>query len=189
MLPFWVFMELPVRCSERHDRLSGCVPQADVPCRCPTPHADVPFRCPMPHADVPCPMQMSHSDVLCPMQMSQSDVLCPMQMSPQDEGVGEEPECVVYCHSWQRHAPAPETPSRQETGTTWDPMPASPCRALQGQHGDSDQYPPVTCSQRSNTYSKSCTAPQASASGSTLFYCKANYRTGIKDLCLPVHRD
>ena len=47
-----------------------------------------------------------------------------MQISPQDEGVGEEPECVVYCHSWQRHAPAPETPSRQETGTAWDPMPA-----------------------------------------------------------------
>ena len=39
-----------------------------------------------------------------------------MQMSPQDESVGEEPECVIYCHSWQRHAPAPETPSRQEAG-------------------------------------------------------------------------
>ena len=53
-----------------------------------------------------------------------------MQMSPQDEGVGEEPECVVYCHSWQRHAPAPETPSRQETGKAWDPMPASPHSVL-----------------------------------------------------------
>ena len=42
-----------------------------------------------------------------------------MQMSAQDEGVGEEPECMVYCHSWQRHAPAPETPSRHEAGTVW----------------------------------------------------------------------
>ena len=32
---------------------------------------------------------------------------------------------MVFCHSWQRHAPAPETPSRQETGMAWDPMPAS----------------------------------------------------------------
>ena len=44
-----------------------------------------------------------------------------MQVSPMDEGTGDEPECVVYCHSWHREAPAPDTPSRQEAGAVFFP--------------------------------------------------------------------
>ena len=79
-----------------------------------------------------------------------------MQVSPQDEGVGEEPECVVYCHSWQRHAPAPETPSRQEAGISWEATPAPPGSVLYGRNEDSDWWLPVTCSQSADTHFKSC---------------------------------
>ena len=45
-----------------------------------------------------------------------SDVQGMLQVSPQDEGLSSEPECEIYCYSWSRQAPAPETPSRQEAG-------------------------------------------------------------------------
>lgn len=45
-----------------------------------------------------------------------SDMLRMLQVLPQDEGLSSEPECEIYCYSWSRPAPAPETPSRQEAG-------------------------------------------------------------------------
>ena len=54
--------------------------------------------------------------ILMPAFSMLSDMLRVLQVSPDDEGLSSEPECEIYCYSWWRQAPAPDTPSRQEAG-------------------------------------------------------------------------
>ena len=44
------------------------------------------------------------------------DIFHMLQVSAQDESLSSEPECNIYCYSWLRQAPAPDTPSRQKAG-------------------------------------------------------------------------